>query len=85
MKLEQIIKQKLGFKYFFTFNSYTDKWACIHSDHLKYYYGCSNDNPKNLKITYGNTLEDCVMTMCKVQGIDTSGGNNELWFEYGTD
>jgi len=85
MDTERIIKEKLGYKYFITFSEYTNTWACIHADHLKYYYN-EKDNIKDLRIVYGNTLDECVKLMCKIRGIDIgNGGSNELWFEYSTD
>jgi hypothetical protein len=96
MNIERIIKEKLGFKYFFTFSEYTDTWACLHADDLKHYYN-DKDNVKDLRITYGNTLSECVLNMCESLGIDVKlekkdgnnpgrkGGRDDLWFEYSTD
>ena len=93
MDIERIIKEKLGFKYWFTFSEYTDTWACVHADDLKYYYNEKPDLDK-LRITYGDTLSECVIKMCELQGVDMTleekdpkkrGPRDDLWFEYSTD
>ena len=90
MNAEKFIQEKLGYQYFFTFNTYSDNWICLHADDLKHCYNIKDG--LDLDITYGDTLLECAVNMCNKRGIslepenkDDKESGEDLWFEYGTD
>ena len=65
--LEEKYSMEMDYDFVLHYNTYTKKYACIHRDDLRYYFGAGKDTPKifEIRVGYGDIPEEAVKEASK--------------------
>ena len=70
--LEEKTSMEMDYDFVLHYNKYTKKYACIHREDLRYYFGAGEDTPEifEIRVGYGDIPEEAVKEASKHFNID---------------